>query len=706
MNVYPRIEINYYPPAVSVASGQFDYSNVPVQYSDIETAGEVYISIFDAAGARANGNNIIVSYQESFNGTFTPVQHVAIAGQSARIYVGRLHSSNPYSPYNYQAVIVGVAEASDIPTDTMPQPSVCDAAINAVTINQPESDYGAADGQITIEADSSHLPLQYSMDGISWQSSPVFKHLKGGGYTAYIQDAGDCSARVDFTLPAYHNILVGHPAVDLGNGNISRWNAAFNPIVFTYQRKDYEVLNLERYSDTETLLTVNGYIPLEKDDYLYLEAGMYKGVYKVSAPANSFQVAITLPWQPAMQGLSGFVNSNRLRPYYKVYTQITYQDKVTGQTQTIVSTNRPNTAGFIRADLSSFLQSLLRAQDESTYTDVNYRDDNLSASYTLAYAEAWDTHNDDESSRVYIPVDTPYYVTYAARQLGDSYGGNMAAYVPFKSVISPGHLARWVTDFTEPAYSEGYPFDIGFIYSEDLAGLDVYCEIIQLDINRKPLSGGPKTTYLLNEDGSFLLNTDGSRLIISRQTVGNVPLAQHIGLNRILITGGFAPEAAYFTLCLKYTDAQGGHAVTQTQTVRIDDAVDDQSVYLRWIGLSGSWNYYRFVYNQELTLDVQNATIVKRFVHDWQHQDAIEEVISKSAGMKMKVMAEDLSVNDIKGLQAIKYSPKVQMLVSRNPIKWQTVVLNTATFAEYETRNGQAPFSVTFNLPGINIQVQ
>lgn len=69
-------------------------------------------------------------------------------------------------------------------------------------------------------------------------------------------------------------------------------------------------------------------------------------------------------------------------------------------------------------------------------------------------------------------------------------------------------------------------------------------------------------------------------------------------------------------------------------------------------------------------------------------------------------MAEDLSIADIKGLQSIKYSPKVQMLVNKNPMKWQTIVLNTATFSEYETLNGHAPFSVTFNLPAINIQTQ
>jgi len=163
----------------------------------------------------------------------------------------------------------------------------------------------------------------------------------------------------------------------------------------------------------------------------------------------------------------------------------------------------------------------------------------------------------------------------------------------------------------------------------------------------------------------------------------------------------------YFTLALCYNDSSGlAHTVTQTQTIRIDEAVDEQSVYLRWIGLTGCWNYYRFVYNQEVTLDVQNAVIIKNYVSDWENQDSIEEVIGKSAGQKIKVMAEDLPVADIKGLQSIKYSPKVQMLVNKNLVKWQTIVLNTATFSEYETLNGQAPFSVTFNLPSINIQTQ
>ncbi|MDB5136856.1 MAG: hypothetical protein JWP37_3459, partial [Mucilaginibacter sp.] len=249
-------------------------------------------------------------------------------------------------------------------------------------------------------------------------------------------------------------------------------------------------------------------------------------------------------------------------------------------------------------------------------------------------------------------------------------------------------------------------FDIGFIYSEYLFGLNIYCELTPLDINRNALPGGAQATYLLTEDGSRLLDEDAGKWIITGQIISITPIAEQIGLNRLMINNSFPPEAYYFTIALKYDDEHTTHTITQTQTIRIDDAVDERSVYLRWIGLSGAWNYYRFVYNQEISLDVQNATIIKNYVSDWEKQDSIEEVIGKDAGQKMKVVAEDLSINDIKGLQSIKYSPKVQMLVNKNPVKWQTIVINTATYSEYETMNGQAPFSVTFNMPSINIQTQ
>lgn len=694
----------------------FDSNQPQVPLSGYRIYADLYIELRDEYDNLVVGNNAFVSFQEYFNGIPSGIQDVTLIGSNKSMGQNVLiEDTSTQTPSTYSIQIVGDVKENDggyIPTPPF------DAAISNVLINKTESGSGRKDAQVTIVATSGAGGIQYSLDGVNWQTNATFSNLSGGAYIAYIKDATGYPASKSFNIETVAGLLIADPTVETGNGNVSRWSAAFNPIVFTYQRRDYYIS--DTYASAyyqKTTFVVNGALntgaaTLAAKDWVYINTGDYDDVYQVdSVDIYSNTITINTPYINP-ESKTGFVNINKFKPYYQVNTQIEYEDQLTGKTKIITCTHRPDNRGVTRADISSFLQSLLRAKDESDFTKINFRDSNLCASYKVKYAEIWqDPSTGSKAGEVYIDAGKPYYVLYSARQLGDTYGGNMAAYVPFKTVDGASRRARWVTDFAEPAYSPGYPFDIGFIYGEELAGLDVYVEITPLDVNRNPLLNSIQVSYLLNEDRSFLLNQDSSKLVIKRQEIINKPitqtLARFVGLNRLRINTEFSDQTSYFTLALKYTDAGNvTRNLSQTQTVRFDDAIDDQSVYLRWIGLSGSWNYYRFVYNQELTLDVQNAVIVKNHILDWANQDATEDVISKSAGMKMKVMAEDLSVADIKGLQSIKYSPKVQMLVNKNPVKWQTVVLNTATFAEYETRNGQAPFSVTFNLPALNIQTQ
>ena len=677
--------------------GTLTYANVIIELRDAGT------------GQLTNGNNLVVNVDFIIN-EYTYPQSFTIPGQSFQIYQGEIMDTNPDNRWLASFKITGISALPD-PIAPVNQ---CNLAINYINVDKPESAPNAADAQVTINASSGFGPVLYSIDGGgTYQSSPTFSALTGGLYEPLAKDANPlgCIVQGSVTVPILNSLLLADPSVNLGNGNVSRWSAAFNPIIFTYQRKDFEISAVDL--DTQTgnaRITVNAALVnlstgkgVNKGDLVYINAGNYTGTYKALRVDGSSWLIIDAPYNGSAKG---YININSLRPYYKIITQITYQDKLTGTQQTIQCTNRPDSLGLVKADISNFLQSLLKARDDSSFTTINFRDDNLSASYQVQYAQSWDDGTTGGYTSDFITITNPYYVVYAAKQLGQKYGGNLAAYVPFATMHDNSQLARWITDFSEPAFSNGYPFDISFIYSEYLTGLNIFSEITLLDINRNPLPGNAQASYLLNEDGSWLLNQDGSRLIIAGQNLTPSPIPEQLGLNRLVISNTFPANAFYFTLALKYADEHTTHTITQTQTIRIDDAVDERSVYLRWIGLSGSWNYYRFVYNQEITLDVQNATIVKNFVSDWQNQDGIEEVITKDAGQKMKVMAEDLPVNDIKGLQSIKYSPKVQMLVNKNPVKWQTVVINTATYSEYETAYGQAQFSITFNMPSINIQTQ
>ena len=654
------------------------------------TIADVYIGIFEN-GLPVNGNNCTVVYQTRNNGNLSNPISVIVPGQSAFIYHGQISGPNLY----FTVYINSVTPASG---GVVVIPTTCDLKINYV-YSTKQSNPGVNDGTVTISAISSFAPILYSLNNVAFQTSPIFTGLNGGYGTAYAKDSNNCVFQLDYFIATVLNLLISDPSVAIGT-NSSRWNAAFNPVVFTYQRKDFQVIAIANDSVTgKAKVTVNtNILNTIAGDYIYLNASPYNGVYKITSIIGQ-QLIIDANYVSGFT--SGYVNINRLRPYYKVLTEITYIDPLTGIFNTIVSTNTANQQGIIKADISSFLQSLLKAKDKSNYTQINYRDDNQSASYTVRYAEVW-----QGNPITYIAITAPYYILYAARQIQSKYGGNLGEYVPQLTVANPALLAKWVTDFQEPAYSAGYPFDIGFIYSEALVGRSIFLTTEPLDINRTPIGGGSTNSFLLNDDGSFLLQNDLTKIIIASQSLVNTPISEHVGLNRLLINADYGNTAWFLRLTLKYNNGTADIPVTQRQIVRIDKTCDDQSVYMRWIGLNGSWNYYRFNYNQDYSLDVQNSVIIKRFVSDYESQDTIEDVISKSAGVKVKVYAEDLSVMDIKGLQSMKYSPKVQMLVSPNPVKWKTVVLNTATFSEYETRNDVAPFSVQFNLPAINIQTQ
>ena len=258
-----------------------------------EVYGSIYISIYDiATNQPADGNNVQVTYTEYINGVSGSVFQVYVPGQSLSVYTGLLQrmTNNDSNDFEYHIVVNSLDTSASAPSSY-----TCDAVISSVTINKKESGIGASDAQVTINATSSHLPIQYSLDNITWQSSPNFTGLTGGGKTAYIKDAAGCTGNYSFTILTLANLLIADPSVDLGNSNSSRWNAAFNPVIFTYQRKDFEVKDI--YADSVTgnaIIQINGTTSavinyngtsntatVSANDLIYLNAGAYNGVCKV-----------------------------------------------------------------------------------------------------------------------------------------------------------------------------------------------------------------------------------------------------------------------------------------------------------------------------------------------------------------------------------------------------------------------------------------
>ena len=146
----------------------------------IYNSADVYIGIANDDGIPANGDYMAVTVAYNNNGVITDTDYT-VPGQTLKIYSGVISRKLPSqtTPFDIRSFAVVNTLTPGVPGPN-PNPSVCDAAINAVNTDKKESSPGAADGQITINATSSHGPIQYSLDGAIFQSSATFTGLGGG----------------------------------------------------------------------------------------------------------------------------------------------------------------------------------------------------------------------------------------------------------------------------------------------------------------------------------------------------------------------------------------------------------------------------------------------------------------------------------------------------------------------------------------------
>jgi hypothetical protein len=497
----------------------------------------------------------------------------------------------------------------------------CDLVIaNVSTTNASAS--GVSDGAISIHATTTHVPIQYSIDNLTWQSSGIFTGLPGGSGTAYTKDDLGCTASMAYTVsttpPPPPDVLVRIPA-----STTSRWSALFNPIVFGYQSLTH-------------------------------------------APGRKFVTEIT----------SGY----------------------DGATGVITATHAANLTGYCRADISKYLRILLKPKDQFDYSAINYRDSNISASYTVRYKEVW-----DGGESAWESITLPFYVTYSAMQIGNPTGGNMQPFVT-QNTINQVNPAKFLNDFKKPRFYTDMPFDISFIYSEYIAGYQIKLGGNGIDINGN-VTGALGELMLLNENGSVLLNNDGTKLLIEKQAPG--VLYSKLGVNRLMITQNIPANSIWLDIFLFYVNTSGNVVkVTEDRRLTLDNSPCNglPYEYIKWIGPTGGWLYYMFVKNQIHEINTSNAAISEIFIDDYTTADSSQQLISIDAQKAITMGANDLPAEEIEVLSSIVYSPKVYRLIDAATNTWQGVIVSTNSLKMYQTYGGVGDFEVKILLPQINTQ--
>lgn len=146
--------------------------------------------------------------------------------------------------------------------------------------------------------------------------------------------------------------------------------------------------------------------------------------------------------------------------------------------------------------------------------------------------------------------------------------------------------------------------------------------------------------------------------------------------------------------------------VTEVKRVRLRNDCVQNPVYLSWFIKPGGIDYWLFGRTQSESLRVSAGQIFERDITDIENADTIQDFLTKDAVDVTRLGAENLDANDIEGLKGLLTSPKVQVLMSQNPVVWQTVLVSPGTFKIKETRERRFRLELDIVHPEQIIQTQ
>lgn len=274
----------------------------------------------------------------------------------------------------------------------------------------------------------------------------------------------------------------------------SRYHAAFNPIIYKLQRKDIVVVSVKKATIEMYTKTTSGLIPLYDvyvtisapltgddsiavGDFVYLKSGGYDVIAEVVEIVTTIKFRLSTAYLGDSVG--GFMNLNTSRVGYYLETEVLVEQNgtyvIAGKIRSV-----PDTKGVIEFDASEWVQTYVSLQNIYLYDgSPNKAERTSSGIFNLRYTESWQ-NNEEVASSAIITDSTYQFYMGSVRQVLDTYGQNMAEFVPYAPAIT---YAKFLTENEEPTYFVGYPFDVSFIFSDIMAAYETSRRVREYDGN-------------------------------------------------------------------------------------------------------------------------------------------------------------------------------------------------------------------------------
>ena len=126
-------------------------------------------------------------------------------------------------------------------------------------------------------------------------------------------------------------------------------------------------------------------------------------------------------------------------------------------------------------------------------------------------------------------------------------------------------------------------------------------------------------------------------------------------------------------------------------------------LYLTWKNTLGGWDYWLFQYRQSYGLLTTSTGDFQRYYDDISSQDTVTDWIKKNGVETILLGSDDLSLQEVRGIQDIFYSPKVYLfngyVGSPQVPQWKTVLIEPNSIELFESSRNVHELSFEIRLP-------
>ncbi len=486
-------------------------------------------------------------------------------------------------------------------------------------------------------------------------------------------------------------------------GLVSRWVASSHPVIYRMQRVDYSANAATDNGLGFLKFTVVSNNPpdFEVGDTIRITSAPPFSAYSLAAEVTalavfhtSFDVTVDAPFT-VNNPLYILVN----RPDYRLAVDV-YEYNAAGTISKKIATTywRPDPSGLLIVDVSQYVGKDITPKNLSPYNVLNWREENGMARFYIKWTEMFT----GASGTTFGDPPDIYGMIRSAKNLGDIYGQNLGAFVPYAdNDAAITNRAKFLTDFEEPTYWPGYPWDIGFVYAETIQGQDITLEEDRntgattaghqdANINRTQCPGLNRLRPIFPSDSpAYEANVDSLTIWLE---IGGVAVEEYV-------EEGYVDADYVETVPETVPGSITPYRITEEKTIRVNQKCHATPLYISWIGKVGR-NYWLFDGAKTYTTPNKAGGEYQTEPLDLAAAQQREMVISRTSADVIKVGAI-VDENDYKGLKTLAGSSFIQIYTPETTATnggWLTVKLKSGSF-DYDTKEDRAEIKLEFELP-------